>query len=277
MTHRAVESARWRTVLDQEIGVMKRLAMLAIGCVLVIGTSGVLAEEAVKADGKSEAAVKASQVKLETTLGNIVVELDAVKAPLSTENFLRYVREGFYDGLIFHRVIPNFMIQGGGMDAEMEKKRDGMHSPIKLESDNGLLNVRGTIAMARTNAPHSATSQFFINVVDNPPLDYNSSQPNPNGYAVFGKVVEGMETVDKIRDTECITHPKYPAGSVVPATAVVINKAYVVGEEKKAAESEKAEPEKAAPEAGKAAEVEKTESPADAEKSKAQVEEVPEE
>ncbi len=134
------------------------------------------------------------RVALETSKGTIVVELDAAKAPLSAANFLTYVDEGFFDGTIFHRVIPDFMIQGGGFDAGLQRK--GTHEPIQNEAKNGLKNDRGTIAMARTNDPHSATSQFFINHVDNAGLDYPGQ--DGWGYAVFGKVVEGMDVVDAI-------------------------------------------------------------------------------
>jgi peptidyl-prolyl cis-trans isomerase A (cyclophilin A) len=167
------------------------------------------------------------KVTMKTTLGDIVLELDAEKAPISTYNFLKYAESGYYEGTIFHRVIPTFMIQGGGMDAEMDKKTKGLMPPIKNEWKNGLKNKRGTIAMARTSAPDSATSQFFINVVDNATLDV------PRGgaaYAVFGKVVEGMETVDKIRDTETRVHPKYNGNKVVPVTPVVIESVKVNGE-----------------------------------------------
>jgi cyclophilin family peptidyl-prolyl cis-trans isomerase len=163
---------------------------------------------------------------METTLGDFVIELDAQKAPISTANFLTYVNEKFYDGTIFHRVIPTFMIQGGGFDDKINQKRAGLHPPIKNEWKNGLKNVRGTIAMARTSAPDSATAQFFINVVDNDFLD----QPNGGAaYAVFGKVVDGMDTVDKIKETKTENNSKYPGGKVVPVTAVVIKSARVVG------------------------------------------------
>jgi peptidyl-prolyl cis-trans isomerase A (cyclophilin A) len=135
-------------------------------------------------------------VELQTNQGPIVLELDREKAPKTVANFLAYVEKGFYDGTVFHRVMPTFMIQGGGFDtAKAQKKTD---APIENESDNGLSNVRGTIAMARTSAPDSATSQFFINVVDNPNLDGGPGRP---GYAVFGKVVAGMKAVDAIRAT----------------------------------------------------------------------------
>ena len=138
----------------------------------------------------------AQKVRLATSAGDIVVEVDAAKAPKSAENFITYVKAGHYDGTIFHRVIPNFMIQGGGFDATMTQKPT--RAPIPLESRNGLSNARGTLAMARTMDPNSASSQFFINVKDNAFLDQPNSQDG-NGYAVFGKVVDGMDVVDKIR------------------------------------------------------------------------------
>jgi peptidyl-prolyl cis-trans isomerase A (cyclophilin A) len=132
------------------------------------------------------------KVKLVTTAGDIVIELDAAKAPKSVENFLAYVKSGHYKGTVFHRVIAGFMVQAGGMDAKMVEKPT--RAPIPLEAGNGLSNVRGAVAMARTGQPNSATSQFFINVVDNPRLDSFGG-----GYAVFGRVVAGMDVVDKIR------------------------------------------------------------------------------
>ena len=167
------------------------------------------------------------KVTMKTTLGDIVLELDAEKAPISTLNFLKYAESKYYEGTIFHRVMPTFMIQGGGLDAELNKKLKGQFPPIKNEWKNGLKNKRGTIAMARTSAPDSATSQFFINVVDNGSLD------SPRGgaaYAVFGKVVDGMDTVDKIRDTETKSDAKYPGGKVVPVTPVVIESVTLKGE-----------------------------------------------
>ena len=138
---------------------------------------------------------KAPRVRLSTSLGDIVVELDAAKAPKTVENFLQYVNDKHYDGTVFHRVIGNFMIQGGGFGADMQQK--ATRAPIPLEASNGLKNDRGTIAMARTSNPNSATSQFFINVVDNASL--NPPSPDGHGYTVFGKVVAGMDVVDKIR------------------------------------------------------------------------------
>src|SRR3990172_4812 len=138
------------------------------------------------------------QISMKTNYGEIVLELDREKAPLSVENFIRYVEEGLYNGTIFHRVIKDFMIQGGRFPADFIKKATS--SPIKNEADNGLKNTRGTIAMARTSEPDSATSQFFINTVDNRFLYHTSPTLDGWGYAVFGKVVNGMEVVDKIRN-----------------------------------------------------------------------------
>lgn len=136
-----------------------------------------------------------SKVQLKTSMGDIVLELNDAKAPKSAANFLQYVRDKHYDGTVFHRVIDGFMIQGGGMDANLNEKPT--RAPIPLEASNGLKNDRGTIAMARTGNPNSATSQFFINVVNNDML--NAPKPDGHGYAVFGKVVKGMDVVDKIR------------------------------------------------------------------------------
>jgi cyclophilin family peptidyl-prolyl cis-trans isomerase len=132
-------------------------------------------------------------VVLDTTAGPITVELDRARAPITVDNFLKYVDAGFFDGLVFHRVIPGFMIQGGGFTERLDEKKDGLRPPIRNESGNGLSNQRGTIAMARTDDPHSATAQFFINLVDNTNLDNYGG-----GYAVFGKVTDGMKAVDEI-------------------------------------------------------------------------------
>jgi len=157
------------------------------------------------------------RVKLSTTMGDIVIQLDRVKAPVSTENFAKYVDSGHYDGTIFHRVIDNFMIQGGGISRELAEKPT--QPPIKNEASNGLKNDAYTVAMARTSAPDSATAQFFINGKDN---DFLNQNPSSAGYAVFGKVVEGKDIVDKIR--------KVATGNAgghqnVPTQAVVIEKA----------------------------------------------------
>lgn len=138
-------------------------------------------------------------VVIDTTMGKITIELDAKNAPITTENFLKYVDAKFYDGLVFHRVIPGFMIQGGGFDEKLKQKEEGVRAPIRNENGNGLKNERGTIAMARTPAPDSATCQFFINHADNHNLDV------PPGYAVFGKVIDGMDVVDKIAGVRTTT------------------------------------------------------------------------
>ena len=173
------------------------------------------------------------RVKLETSEGNIVLELDITRAPLSVLNFMKYVRSGFYDGTIFHRVIKNFMIQGGGFTPEMERKQP--NAPILNEADNGLKNVRGTIAMARTSDPHSATAQFFINVTDNPFLNHTAKTPRGWGYTVFGRVIKGMHVVDKIRNQR--TGANGPFRSDVPLKMVLINKATVIGEKTKPAKN----------------------------------------
>ncbi|HEX5773006.1 MAG TPA: peptidylprolyl isomerase [Geomobilimonas sp.] len=140
---------------------------------------------------------KNPQVLMETSMGNVTIELFQDKAPISARNFLSYVKDGYYDGLIFHRVIASFMIQGGGMDENMQPKQTKF--AIKNEATNGLSNKRGTLAMARTSVVDSATSQFFINVVDNPFLDHQGKTPDRFGYAVFGQVTAGMEVVDAIK------------------------------------------------------------------------------
>jgi peptidyl-prolyl cis-trans isomerase A (cyclophilin A) len=163
------------------------------------------------------------RVALDTSMGQIVVELDPAKAPKSVENFLAYVESGFFDGTIFHRVIPGFMIQGGGFTADMDRKPT--RAPIENEASNGLSNGRGTLAMARTSDPNSATAQFFINTVDNARnLD---PAPGSAGYAVFGKVVEGMDVVDQISGVRT-TRKSMMAD--VPVEPVVIEKASVVGD-----------------------------------------------
>jgi peptidyl-prolyl cis-trans isomerase B (cyclophilin B) len=163
-------------------------------------------------------------VKLQTNLGDIVIELNQEKAPQSAANFLGYVNDGFYNGTIFHRVIDGFMIQGGGFTENFQKK--GTKAPIQNEANNGLKNDRGTVAMARTNAPHSATAQFFINVANNDFLNYRASTSRDWGYAVFGKVVQGMDIVDKIRKIP--TGPGGPFPKDVPQAPVVIESATVM-------------------------------------------------
>lgn len=162
-------------------------------------------------------------VIMKTTFGEIRLELDAQKAPKTVANFLGYAREGFYDGTIFHRVIDNFMIQGGGFDADMRQKSTG--APIENEADNGLRNDFGTIAMARTMDPHSATAQFFINVKDNDFLNHSGKNPQGWGYAVFGKVTGGSEVLDKIRAVPTTSRGGHQD---VPADPVIIESVEVV-------------------------------------------------
>ena len=164
-----------------------------------------------------------TKVKLTTNLGEIIIQLNAEKAPVSSANFLTYVNEGFYNGTIFHRVIPDFMAQGGGFDTSFNQK--AVHGSIKNEADNGLKNTRGTLAMARTNDPNSATAQFFINLKDNTFLNHTGKNASGWGYAVFGEVIEGMDVVDAMA--------KQPTGNRgghqdVPKTDIIIEKAEVV-------------------------------------------------
>jgi len=192
-------------------------------CFLVLPLLGLLISTPLAAKEKSKM-TEPTQVKLETSLGTITLRLDRDKAPLSTDNFIAYVKSGHYDGTIFHRVIPGFMAQGGGFSADFQQKPTS--KPIKNEADNGLKNTRGTIAMARTSDPNSATAQFFINYVDNGFLDYKSPTPQGWGYAVFGEVTEGMDVVDQMAKVP--TGAGGPMPTDVPKTPIVIQKATVV-------------------------------------------------
>lgn len=196
---------------------MRSLLIAAFTAVFILGISGV---------AMSKSTPKNPVIVFETTAGNITVELDAKNAPKTTENFMKYVNEGFFDGKIFHRVIPNFMIQGGGYDVHFHQ--DETHDPIANEADNGLKNKRGTIAMARTSDPNSATAQFFINTVDNEFLNFRSKDMNGWGYAVFGKVTAGMDVVDKISasPTDTALTPYGPMQDV-PVQQIVITKVSV--------------------------------------------------
>ncbi len=162
-------------------------------------------------------------IKMETSMGDIVIELDFEKAPKSAENFQQYVEDGFYDGLIFHRVISNFMVQGGGMDEDMKEKTT--RDPIENEANNGVKNDCYTLAMARTQDPHSASSQFFINIKDNDFLNFSSETSQGWGYAVFGKVVEGIEVVDEIKAVDTGRNGFHDD---VPVEPVFIKKATVI-------------------------------------------------
>ena len=173
--------------------------------------------------GAEDPGSKAPRVELVTTHGTMVLELDPAKAPVTAGNFLQYVRDGHYDGLIFHRVIPGFMIQGGGYDTDFGERPT--REPIENESRNGLSNERGTISMARTNDPHSASAQFFINLVDNPRLDGAEGRW---GYAVFGRLVEGLDVLDKIGSVPTGRGGPFPTD--VPQAPVVIQTARVLDE-----------------------------------------------
>jgi peptidyl-prolyl cis-trans isomerase B (cyclophilin B) len=196
-----------------------RLDKIVFACLFSLALSSNAAE-------KPKMHEPAPQVRLETNLGDVVLKLDSAKAPVTVENFLTYVKEGHYDGTIFHRVIPNFMTQGGGYTEDFKQKPT--HPPIKNEADNGLKNTRGTIAMARTPDPHSATAQFFINFVDNTFLDYKSATPQGWGYAVFGEVSEGMDVVDKM--AKIPTGSGGPMASDVPQTPIIIQKATIISQ-----------------------------------------------
>ena len=163
----------------------------------------------------------APRVKFETSAGDFVVELDAVRAPLTAENFLRYVRDGAYDGTVFHRVIPNFVVQGGGYDDRLAVRAP--RAPIPNESGNGLSNRRGTLGLAREESPHSGSSQFYVNLADNAGLD---PLPSRWGYAVFGRVVEGMDVIDRIAYMRTETVPSF--GENVPVERPVVRRAYVI-------------------------------------------------
>ena len=191
--------------------------------VLVCGCSETVKEANVERNMMTS---ETNLVKLQTSMGNIVLELNAQAAPVTVKNFLQYVQDGFYDGTIFHRVMPGFMIQGGGLTAEMEKKET--REPIVNEASNGLGNERGTIAMARQNDPDSATCQFFINHIDNRPLNYVENREP--GYAVFGKVIEGMDAVDAIASVKTTTRMNKEGRNMgnVPVKPILIKSATVV-------------------------------------------------
>ena len=170
----------------------------------------------------TSSALAAPSVIVETSKGSFTVELNSEKAPITVQNFLEYVDAKFYDGLIFHRVIPGFMVQGGGMDAALKQK--AARPSIKIESSNGLKNERGTIAMARTNDPNSASSQFFVNLVNNSFLDYRDASPQGVGYTVFGKVTAGMEVVDAIAKVKTGNSGMYSDVPTEPIAIVTVKK-----------------------------------------------------
>ena len=192
---------------------MKGLLFLVFGLMVAVGVG--------RAEGDGS-----PRVVLETSKGNIVLQLDGEKAPQTVENFVAYVEAGFFDGTIFHRVIDGFMVQGGGFTADMAQK--DTRGTVQNEADNGLKNKRGTVAMARTSDPHSATAQFFVNTVDNTFLNHQGKTPQGWGYTVFGEVVEGMDVVDAI--TKVKTGNQGGMGDV-PKEPVVIEKAFIQGQE----------------------------------------------
>ena len=192
------------------------MRILTIAAMLFLTTTQALAQEPIMSAPNTK-------VKLTTTLGDITIQLNTEKAPISSNNFLTYVKEGFYDGTIFHRIIPGFMAQGGGFDTDLNQK--AVHASIKNEADNGLANNRGTLAMARTPDPDSATAQFFINYKDNGFLNYTSPTPNGWGYAVFGQVIEGMDVVDAMAKEATGNRGMHQD---VPKTDIVIEKAEIV-------------------------------------------------
>lgn len=197
---------------------MRRFPTLVVAMLLLGSFAAAPARGEQKPAAKQEKAkVKNPIVTIHTSMGAIRAELFADKAPATVENFLEYARAGFYKGTVFHRVIPHFMIQGGGLTADLKPK--ATRPPIKNEATNGLKNAKGTLAMARTSEVDSATSQFFINTVDNPFLDHRGNTPQGYGYAVFGKVVDGMDVVSKIEAVKTTNHGMYQD---VPVEPVVI-------------------------------------------------------
>jgi cyclophilin family peptidyl-prolyl cis-trans isomerase len=224
---------------------MKATAIIALSITIVLAFSLTLfAQETAETEVKTEVKVKEKEVKnpmvlIQTNHGNIMLELFQKEAPISVDNFLSYVREGFYDGTIFHRVVRGFVLQAGGMNDEMKQKQQ--KPGIKNEATNGLKNLRGTLSMARTSDINSGSSHFFVNLKDNNFLDHTGMNPQQYGYAVFGKVADeaSMKVVDKIAEVNVKNVGQFQN---VPEEAVVIEKAVVVGEEKAAEEKpEKAE------------------------------------
>lgn len=198
-----------------------RLVALTMAATLTMAPAGMAFSQT--NNQKDVSSMSTTRVKLVTNMGDIVLELDGEKAPVTTENFLNYVKDGFYTNVVFHRVIPNFMIQGGGFEPGMNQK--DTNAPIKNEADNGLKNDKYTIAMARTQDPHSASAQFFINTNNNDFLNFSAPTVQGWGYAVFGKVVEGTEVVDAIEKVETGTrgfHGDVPREDVVIESAEII-------------------------------------------------------
>lgn len=198
------------------------VTILGLGLMLLAGCQKKEAQQVAQKSDPTLAAAKPEYVVLETSMGQIVVQLDYEKAPISSENFAQYVRDGFYDNTIFHRIVPGFVIQAGGIDVNLNPKAG--REPIVNEAKNGLKNLRGTLSCARRPEINSATTHFFINLVDNAMLDYSGESDRAYGYAVFGKVVSGMDVVDKIAAV-----PTRP-GSEVPQENVIIKSAKLQNE-----------------------------------------------
>lgn len=207
--------------LSRILSIRTRLFSLACVAALAMGLGGPVQASSTTDQGKPMSTHP--QVKLHTNMGDMLIELDAEKAPKTVENFLTYVKEGFYDGTVFHRVINNFMVQGGGFEVGMKQKQT--HAPVENEANNGLKNDRYTLAMARTADPHSATAQFFINVADNDFLNFTAPTSNGWGYTVFGKVVEGTEIVDEIKKLKTGNkgfHQDVPVDDVIIESATLV-------------------------------------------------------
>lgn len=203
--------------------ILSGVRIFSLGCALILapGLANAASSPSHSTEGNSMSTNP--RVQLHTNMGDMLIELDAEKAPKTVENFLSYVKEGFYNGTIFHRVINNFMIQGGGFEAGMKQKQT--HAPIENEANNGLKNDRYTLAMARTADPHSATAQFFINVADNDFLNFTAPTSNGWGYAVFGRVIEGTEVVDEIKKVKTGNkgfHQDVPVEDVVIESATLV-------------------------------------------------------
>jgi len=214
-------SPRNRPVTAERKEFSMSLRLLAIAALSLTFAAGATAAD--EAEGRKEKG-KNPMVLMKTSMGEIKLELDAEKAPITVANFLEYAKAGYYDGTIFHRVIPNFMIQGGGFTPDMSQKPT--RAPIKNEADNGLKNTVGTIAMARTNVVDSATAQFFINAKDNAFLDHRGKTPAGYGYAVFGKVVDGLDVVKKIEGVSTTTkagHGDVPVDDVVIESVTILD------------------------------------------------------
>ncbi len=203
--------------------ILTGMRVLSLGCALILAPGLSSAQTTPLQSTQGTSMSTNPHVKLHTNKGDMLIELDAEKAPKTVENFLSYVQEGFYNGTVFHRVINNFMIQGGGFEPGMKQKQT--HAPVENEANNGLKNDRYTLAMARTSDPHSATAQFFINVADNEFLNFTAPTSNGWGYAVFGRVIEGTDIVDEIKKVKTGSkgfHQDVPVEDVILESATLV-------------------------------------------------------